>query len=139
MSNTEINQVAKSGIEIDQANCYCEDDDINHPDYKDKTDYHSYTREECEYHNIDYDELHADDLEECDKCGREDVLECHSSKCIDHDEELKDMCVYCDSTESVHDLHLSAFDKEGVVKSCSRCRRELSMIYVIEQHLLGTV
>ncbi len=46
---------------IDQANCYCEDDDINHPLYKDKTNYHEYTREECEYHNIDYDELHADD------------------------------------------------------------------------------
>lgn len=28
--------------------------------------------------------------EECDRCGRANVLECHSSKCIDHDEEEQD-------------------------------------------------
>ncbi len=46
-----------------------EEEDINHPDYKDKTNYHEYTREECEYHNIDYDELHADDEDfQCRDC-----------------------------------------------------------------------
>ena len=45
------------------ANDIQDDEDINHPDYKDKTNYHEYSREECEYHNIDYDELHADDEE----------------------------------------------------------------------------
>ena len=29
--------------------------------------------------------------EECDRCGREDVLECQSSKCIDHDEEVEEV------------------------------------------------
>ena len=133
MSNTEINEVAKSGIE-EKPTC-ASDGCVNppstvdlHPDDAD--------REYCEKCYIEDNE---EDLEECDKCGREDVLECHSSKCIDHDEELKDMCVYCDSTKFVHDLHLSAVGKEGVVKSCQQCRKELTMTYVIEKYMAGAL
>tara|TARA_R110002126_G_scaffold4985_4_gene26156 strand:+ start:12995 stop:13525 length:531 start_codon:yes stop_codon:yes gene_type:complete len=176
MSNTEINEVAKSGIE-EKPTC-ASDGCVNppstvdlHPDDVDRDfcekcyiedneeDERYCDNDDCPYGGYIYDEeiekykgkeyicigcdtgkgLQEREQEECDKCGREDVLECHSSKCIDHDEELKDMCVYCDSTKFVHDLHLSAVGKEGVVKSCQQCRKELTMTYVIEKYMAGAL
>lgn len=73
------------GLEAQEVLDICEADiakrceeDINHPDYKDKTNYHEYTREECEYHNIDYDELHAND--DCD-CESDDEYSVRESGC----------------------------------------------------------
>ena len=63
---------------------------------KDKTNYHEYSREECEYHNIDYDELHADDEEEvevkelCNDCEVETKKNCDDcggyGSCSDEEE-----------------------------------------------------
>tara|TARA_R110001632_G_scaffold157332_1_gene275674 strand:- start:291 stop:704 length:414 start_codon:yes stop_codon:yes gene_type:complete len=49
--------------------------------------------------------------EECDRCGRADVLECHSSKCIDHDEEWSVRGYYYDKEPIVDDDYFKSFKK----------------------------
>ena len=51
--------------------------------------------------------------EECDRCGRENVNICHSSKCIDHDEEEWEAhCKVCDD-------YMSDVDKEDYDEGCN--------------------
>ena len=76
--------------------------------------YNSITKEKCNAGKVLYKEPYEEELilleenydeeEECDRCGREDVLECHSSKCIDHDNK--------EDAKEYYDVEVVLKDKE---------------------------